>query len=132
MTPRHLHPVDRVAIAALSVALLGAGLFLIGIPDRPTVVHALVGSIGIILALPAAVTAGSGRLVPLSDEGVLVSGGVLTFMVLEVVFTYDVAPLRVVGLTLLLSAAAAGTFALYFRVRRLLRRSELPGGRHAV
>lgn len=115
---------DRVSVAALAAADVGVGLFLIAAQPPGGFVHTLAGVIGLLLALPAAAAAMTGRLPPLSDEGVLVNVGVLTFMTVEVVFLPR-PPLEVAGLVVLLAAATAATVGLWWHLAVIIK------GRHA-
>lgn len=114
---RRLQPIDRVALVALAVADVGVGVFLIAVGTLPgiPVVHTVVGVVSILLALPAAVSALTGRLPSLSDEGMLVNVGVMTFMTAEVI-TLPADLGQKVGLALLLAAAAMATIGLYLRL----------------
>lgn len=124
-----MHTVDRVSVGALGLALAGSGVFLAGTPGA-TEIHALVAIIAIILAMPAAVCAIQGRLLPYSDEGVLISGGCLVFVTLEVAFSSPTDNIQTVGMVILLAAATAATFGLYFRLFGVLRAPRI--GRHRV
>ena len=111
---------DRVSVGALAAGDLGVGLYLIGAQNTGTWVHALAGVVALLLALPAATAAITGRLPRLADEGVLVNVGVFVFMTLEVVFLPGDA-LQRVGLSVLLAAATAATVALWLRAFRVVR-----------
>lgn len=127
MTP--MHAVDRVAVGALAAADVGVGLYLIGAQDTGTWVHALVGVIGLLLAMPAFVAAFTGRLPAGSATGVLVNIGVLSFMTLEAVFLPGDALQRIGG-AILLAAATAATMGLYFRLFHAERTPTVVGRHH--
>ena len=97
---------DRVALGALAVADLGVGIFLCAVATLPgvPVLHAVVGVVALLLALPAAVAAIMGALPALADEGVVVNVGVLTFAIGEVL-SLPADPWQRLGLALLLLAA---------------------------
>lgn len=122
-----MHAVDRVSVGALAAADVGVGLYLLGAATPGVPVHTIVGLVALLLALPAAVTAVTGRLPGLADEGVLVNVGALVFLTLDVAFT--AAPvLERVGLVVLLFAATAATAGLYVRLFGVLRLPRV--GRH--
>jgi hypothetical membrane protein len=110
-----MHTIDRVSIGALALADVGAGLYLIGVHDVGTWVHAFVGIVGLVLSLPAFVAAFSGRLPHGSAAGVLVNVGVLSFMALEMAFLPGDALARI-GWSVFALAATAATIGLYFRL----------------
>lgn len=123
---RPLHAVDRVSIGALAAADVGVGLYLIGAQYTGTWVHAFVGVVGLLLAMPAFVAAFTGRLPEGSALGVLVNIGVMSFMTLEVAFLpADV--LQRIGTVVLLAAATAATIGLYFRLFDAERRPRVVG-----
>jgi hypothetical protein len=126
---RAINATDRLAIAALVVADVGIGVFLIGVgllPGLP-VVHVVVGCLALLLALPALAAVVTGRLPGMADEGVLVNVGVMLFAVLEVFFLPAALAQRT-GLAILLLAAVVATAGLYLRlfgVLRLPRRGDV-------
>lgn len=121
---------DRVSVGALAAGDVGVGLYLIGAQQTGSSwVHALAGVLALLLALPAAAAAVSGRLPRAADEGVLVNVGVLLFMTLEVVFLPGHV-LQRVGLSVLLAAATAATIGLWLRAFRAARTPETLG-RHS-
>lgn len=116
---------DRLSVGALAAGDVGVGLYLIGAQNTGTWVHALAGVIALLLAMPAAVAAISGRFPPAADEGVLVNVGVFVFMTLEVAFLpADI--LQRIGLSVLLAAATAATIGLWARAFRVAHAT--PGG----
>lgn len=128
---RRILGVDRVSIGALALADLGVGLYLIGTGEVATWINTLAGVLGILLAMPAAVAAISGRLPSLADEGVLVNIGVWVFITCYVAFLTG-PPLRVLGFFILLVAATAATTGMYLRMFRAVRTpSPAIAGRHA-
>lgn len=117
---KRIGSVDRTALGALALADIGAGIYIMS-SHYATTLHVLVGVISILLAFPAGAAAFSGRLVRYSDEGVLVNVGVMFFTVLTLAFTPAPNAGRVVGMTIVLSAAAIATIGLYFRLFGVLR-----------
>lgn len=123
-TTRAITPADRLAIGALALADVGIGTFLVGVGLLPGLVggwlHVLAGVVALVLSLPAAVAAISGRLPGLADEGVLVNVGLMLFTTCEVVFL-PAAAAQKIGLALLLLAATGATVGLYLRLFGVLR-----------
>ena len=122
---RTITPTDRLAIAALAVADVGIGVFLVGVGTLPGIgdggwLHVVAGVLALLLSLPALVSSASGRLPALADEGVLVNVGLMLFATLEVVFL-PAAAAQKVGLALLLLAATGATVGLYLRLFGVLR-----------
>lgn len=123
-----MHAVDRVSIGALALADVGVGLLLIAAGQAAdTLVHVVVGLVALLLALPAAATALTGRLPRLADEGVLVNVGALVFITVDIAFT-PAGALERVGLVVLLAAATAAVAGLYVRLFGVLRLPRV--GRH--
>ena len=122
-----MHTIDRVSIGALALADVGTGLLLIAAGQGGTLVHTVVGVVALLLALPAAATAITGRLPQLADEGVLVNVGALVFITVDMAFT-PTGVLERVGLVVLLAAATSATAGLYVRLFGLLRLPRV--GRH--
>jgi hypothetical protein len=121
-----MHAIDRVSVGALAAADVGAGLYLIGAQDTGTWVHAFVGVVGLLLAMPAFVASFTGRLPAGSAGGVLLNIGVLSFMTLEMVFLPgDV--LQRIGWSVFVGAATAATIGWYFRVFDAERRPQTVG-----
>jgi hypothetical protein len=119
--------IDRASVAALGGADVGVGLYLIGaVVAGATWVHAFVGVLGLLLALPAFWAAVSGRLVHGSAAGVLVNCGVLAFMTLDVAFLPG-QELQRAGWVVLLAAATFATIGWYFRVFTAERRPSVVG-----
>lgn len=116
MTSRAISGVDRAAIGALAIADVGVGVFLVGV-------------VSLLLSLPAAVAAISGRLPGLSDEGVLVNVAVMVFVTLEVVFLPAELGQKV-GLAIFVFAAATATAGLYLRLFGVLRLPQIRGRHH--
>jgi hypothetical protein len=114
---------DRLVLAALGLADVGVGLYLI---DAPGTLHTVAGLVALLLAFPAVATAVVGGLPPLADEGVLVNVAVLTFMALEVALVPGSVLARV-GLTVLVGAAALATVGLYLRLFGVIRPDEVRG-----
>lgn len=131
MTSRAISGVDRAAIAALAIADVGVGVFLVAVGSLPGFlwVHTLVGVVSLLLSLPAAVAAISGRLPGLSDEGVLVNVAVMVFVTLEVVFLPAELGQKV-GLAIFVFAAATATAGLYLRLFGVLRLPQIRGRHH--
>jgi hypothetical protein len=119
---------DRTALGALSLADVGLGIYLVGaaLPEHSgasgSALHATVGVVALLLAMPAAIAAVTGRLPAFADRGVLVNVGALAFMAAEVVAVADDV-VRGIGLGVLVAAATAATGGLYLRLFR-----RRPGG----
>jgi hypothetical protein len=114
---------DRLVLAALGLADVGVGLYLI---DVPGTLHTVAGLVALLLAFPAVATAVVGELPPLADEGVLVNVAVLTFMALEMALVPGSVLARV-GLAVLVGAAALATVGLYLRLFGVIRPDEVRG-----
>lgn len=121
---RRITATDRLATAALAVADVGIGVFLVGVGLLPGItwgaVHVTVGLVALVLALPAIAATVSGRLPSLADEGVLVNVGLMTFTALEVAFL-PAAAAQKLGLAILVLAATVATAGLYLRLFGVLR-----------
>lgn len=123
-----MHAIDRVGVGALAGADVGVGLYLIGAAQDESTswLHALVGVIGLLLAMPAFVAALTGRLPRGSAGGVLVNIGVLSFMTLEMVFLPGEL-LERIGWSVFVGAATAAAIGWYFRVFDAERRPPAVG-----
>jgi hypothetical protein len=114
---------DRTALGALSLADVGLGVYLIGaaLPEHSgasgSVLHAVVGIVALLLAMPAAVAAVTGRLPAFAHQGVLVNVGALAFMAAEVV-TVPADVVQGIGLGVVVAAATFATGGLYVRMFR--------------
>lgn len=118
---------DRLAIAALALANVGVGVRLVGHPDAGAV-HVAAGTVALLLALPAILAAGQGRLPALADTGVLINVGVMVFLVLDVALLPGPLAQRL-GLALLVAAVALATGGLYLRLFGERRRRARRGAR---
>lgn len=126
---------DRIAVGALAAADVGIGLYLIGAVTGDTassLVHAVVGVVALLLALPASVAAATGRLPAHADDGVVVNLGAFVCMALDAVLWLPGDALQRVGLAVVLGAATAATGGLYLRLFGEVRRPDAPRGKHAA
>lgn len=126
-----VEPVDRMSLTALAVGDVGVGIFLIAVGALPglSILHTIVGVLALLLALPAAAAALTGRLPSLADEGVLVNVAVMTFAVMQVAFL-PAATWQKTGLAIVLFAAALAAIGMYLRVFGVLRLPSFRGRHH--
>lgn len=117
MPPRRATVPDRLSLTALAIADAGVGLFLIGVGAVPQVssVHAVVGVVALVLAVPALISVIWGTLPPLADEGVLVNVGVFAFVSLQILLLPAQMQQRI-GLAVLMAAVTLATVGLYLRL----------------
>lgn len=128
---QRVEPVDRMSLTALAVGDVGVGIFLIAVGALPglSILHTIVGVIALLLALPAAAAALTGRLPSLADEGVLVNVAVMTFALMQVALL-PAATWQKTGLAIVLFAAALAAIGMYLRVFGVLRLPSFRGRHH--